>query len=74
VFARSTIFTGFNILNTGVVGSNPTRGRYVFLYLFCFVLYINAVADLPSKECKWFSVRLIFFSGINSEWEEGTGP
>jgi hypothetical protein len=39
IFARSTIFTGFDISNTGIVGSNPTRGRYVFLYFFvCFVI------------------------------------
>jgi hypothetical protein len=38
--------------NTGIVGSNPTQGMDVSLYLFCVYVYVADLrrADPPSKE------------------------
>jgi hypothetical protein len=46
VAVRSKEWTVFAHSNTGIVGSNPTRGMDVCVRLFC----VQVVADPPSKE------------------------
>jgi hypothetical protein len=44
--ARSKTWTIFARLNTGIVGSNPTRGMDVCVRLFVFVLFCVKVTVL----------------------------
>jgi hypothetical protein len=46
VAARSEAWTVFARSNTGIVGSNPTRGMDVYVRLFCVVLFCVSVAAL----------------------------
>jgi hypothetical protein len=50
VAARSKTRTVFARSNTGVVGSNPTRGMDVCVRLFCVCLLLCVVAALPRPD------------------------
>jgi hypothetical protein len=55
VGALSEAWAVFTRPNSGIVGSNPTRGMDVYVRLFCVVLFCVYVAvlrraDPPSKE------------------------
>jgi hypothetical protein len=67
VAARSRAWTVFARSNTGIVVSNPARGMYVCVRLFCVQLAALRPADPPSKE----SYRLYKRS---RNWKSGQGP
>jgi hypothetical protein len=48
VTARSKTRTVFDYLNTGIVGSNPTRGMNVCVHLFCVCVVLCVGSDLAT--------------------------
>jgi hypothetical protein len=75
---RSEARTAFGRSNTGIVGSNPTRGMDEFGF-FCVVLscgWVEALRriDPPSKEPYQLSNRCTSFRKINSELEQANRP
>jgi hypothetical protein len=71
---RSEARTVFGRSNTGIVGSNPTRGMDVCPRFFCVVsscVWVETMrrADPPFKESYHLSNRFKSFRKINSEPE-----
>jgi hypothetical protein len=63
VAARSKAWTVFARSNTGIVGSNPTRGMDVCVCLFCLFCPVCAGSSLamrwsPSKESYWLCKKI----------------
>jgi hypothetical protein len=58
VAARSKAETGFSLLNTGIVGSNPTQNMNVSVLLFCVYVVAFRRADLPFKESYLLCIAL----------------
>jgi hypothetical protein len=72
VAARSKAWTVFSRSNTGIMGSNPTRGMDVCVLLFCVCVVLRVgsglvTADPPPKESYQLCIRL-------KNWKSAQGP
>jgi hypothetical protein len=67
VAVRSKAWTVFAHLNTGIVGSNPTRGMDVCVHLFCVLVAALRQADPLSKEPYQLCIGL-------RNWKSAQGP
>jgi hypothetical protein len=72
VTARSKAWTIFARSNTGIVGSNPTRGIYVCVHLFCVCVVLCAGSDLVTG---WSPVQRVLPNVYRlRDWKSGQGP
>jgi hypothetical protein len=72
VAAQSKVWTVFTRSNTGIVGSNPTRGMNVCVRLFCVCAVLYTSSGLATG---WFPVQGVLLTMYNSRnWKSGQGP